>query len=655
MRKKLYFFVALLFWLIFSANFALAADGANCKAIGGYCDKACLTKPNVSLGGFDCPSGWECCGDPAEAQKKILGAGGLSPASSSSLNTKTSIFGNPLGENMGTVDRVIGSLQGYLNKVAATIALIFILIGAALYAGAALGKTSLAELGKKMVIVAVGGFVVVVAAPVIWAEIKNIIGGNPENVVSTSGAVRIVNGILPGFLVLVGLYAIIGFLIGAITMLLAAGDEKRMERGKTILKWVLLGTVIAIGAVIIARQIVVLLSGNSASSLSGQNSGYGTGPLGSGGGYSGGMTSGGGGYTNLGGYLGYGGEGPGGSGAGGGSGYSPLQTSTRLIRFDKPGQTEQIKTFFTNPSGQTEDVTEKAAYSSNNEKVASVSSTGLVTNTFVSDKNTYEGKAAILVQYQGAVAKVEVEVIDRTVCVPLDPNDASSSGGKVKLVFVGEDISGERFKQRVEEYNRLNTDPVNKQNFSLWRSDVLEKDICAFSGAFKVVVHGKKDRDYAEEEVIHLFEFPDDEKEYMESVRDVFAKILIHEIGHAAGRLLDEYTEDSSAVPDPWDIAESYGGSRNCFPVLDSESATNKLQKSCGYFKSIVPEFDCGSKNEKVFKGCNYILEKDKRGYNWYKSIERGMMGDGMYDDGCEFGIVPKTLFVDRLRQILGR
>src|SRR4030042_2824301 len=260
MKKNITLFIIGIASFLFIASETFAANGADCLARGGRCSTSCVS--GGFLGYYDClSSNPMCCGDPAAAQQKIFESGGLNPFSSSGLNTQTSSFPNPLGENMGTVDRVIMSLQGYLNSVAAIVAMIFILIGAALYAIAGLGKTSLAELGKKIVIVATCGFAVVVGAPVIWAEIRNIIGGNPENVASTSGAVKIVNGILPGFMVLVGLYAIIGFLIGAITMLVAAGDEKRMERGKTILKWVLLGTVIAIGAVVIAKQIIKLLGG----------------------------------------------------------------------------------------------------------------------------------------------------------------------------------------------------------------------------------------------------------------------------------------------------------------------------------------------------------------------------------------------------------
>jgi len=242
--------LAVLAW----ANAVRAENGQDCAARGGYCDKACLSKP--SIGVYDCPISWQCCGDPAQATRDIFGTG----SGTGNVTGKKSIsFDSPLGQNMGTVDKVLTSLSGYLNSVAAVVALIFILIGASFYVIAGFGKSSMAELGKKMMVVAIGGFVVVVAAPVIWQEIRLIIQGDPANVVQTSQMVRIVNGALRGFLGLVGFYAILSFLIGGIAYFIAWGDEKRMDRAKTILRFALIGTVIAIGALVLAAQIVRLL------------------------------------------------------------------------------------------------------------------------------------------------------------------------------------------------------------------------------------------------------------------------------------------------------------------------------------------------------------------------------------------------------------
>lgn len=253
-------FVSVVIFLL-AADSAFAAGGADCVARTGRCSTGCIE--GGFLGNYDCPaSAPMCCGDPSAANKVIFGEGGLNPFGSSAQNTKTSIFSNPLGQNMGTIDQVLSGTSGYLNAVAGTIAIIFVLIGSAFYVVAAFGKKEMAELGKKMIVVAVGGLAVVVGAPYIWKEIKNILGGgDPAQLVQTSPAANIVMNTLKGFLYLVGLYAILGFLIGGIAYFISFGDEKRQERAKTILKFAIIGDLIAIGALVIASQIVRLLGG----------------------------------------------------------------------------------------------------------------------------------------------------------------------------------------------------------------------------------------------------------------------------------------------------------------------------------------------------------------------------------------------------------
>jgi hypothetical protein len=159
-----------------------------------------------------------------------------------------------------TLETVMTSMSGYLNAVAATIAIIFIIIGASFYIVAAFGNKKMTELGKKVMMYAIGGFAVVVGAPVIYNEIMNIMQGDPSSVASSSGMAKILLGALKGFAYLIGLYAILGFLIGGIAYFISFGDNTRNERAKKILKFTLIGSLIAIGSMVIAKQIVTLLS-----------------------------------------------------------------------------------------------------------------------------------------------------------------------------------------------------------------------------------------------------------------------------------------------------------------------------------------------------------------------------------------------------------
>ncbi|MFA5926181.1 MAG: hypothetical protein WC831_04560 [Parcubacteria group bacterium] len=164
-------------------------------------------------------------------------------------------------QTVKTLDELLTSTSGYLNVVAGTIAVVFIIIGASFYAVAAFGKKDMTDLGRKIIIVAVGGFAVVVGAPVIYKEIMNILNGDPSSVAESSSMAKILLRTLEGFAYLVGLYAIMGFLIGGITYFISFGDETRNERAKKILKFTLIGSLIAIGSMVIAKQIVTLLGG----------------------------------------------------------------------------------------------------------------------------------------------------------------------------------------------------------------------------------------------------------------------------------------------------------------------------------------------------------------------------------------------------------
>jgi hypothetical protein len=170
-------------------------------------------------------------------------------------------FNDPLGQNSSNVTGVLVNAQSYFNAIAGTIAMIFIVIGSAFYVVAAFGNKNMAALGKKMIMYAIGGFALVVGAPVIYKEIMNLLQGNPSNVASASPMATILLNGLKGFLVLVGFYAIISFLIGGIAYFIAFGDNTRVERAKKILKFALIGSVIAIGAMVIAKQILQLLGG----------------------------------------------------------------------------------------------------------------------------------------------------------------------------------------------------------------------------------------------------------------------------------------------------------------------------------------------------------------------------------------------------------
>lgn len=198
----------------------------------------------------------------------------LIPISLAILFSATAAFAVSVdfSQNMPSVQsagQLLTNAQGYLNAVAGTIAVVFIIIGGAMYiiSGGSVvtddkgGKSGLAVQAKKTVMYAAGGLAIVVAAPVFWKEITNVLGGNPSGIATTSSAVRIAMNVLGLLLSIAGSLAIIGLIIGGIWMFSAAGDEKRYKQGRQAVTYSILGIAIAIGALVIAQQIVQLMGG----------------------------------------------------------------------------------------------------------------------------------------------------------------------------------------------------------------------------------------------------------------------------------------------------------------------------------------------------------------------------------------------------------
>lgn len=163
-------------------------------------------------------------------------------------------FGNPIGPT--TIEGVLGNIMSYLQGIAGTIAVIFIIIGGIMYMVSG-GSKEMAERAKKTLICAIAGLAIVLAAPYFGQEIKAIIsGGNPGSALKD-----ILLRILQLLLSIVGFLAIISMVVGAIWMLTAVGDEDRYELGKKTAGYSILGLTIALAALVIANQVKTLIGG----------------------------------------------------------------------------------------------------------------------------------------------------------------------------------------------------------------------------------------------------------------------------------------------------------------------------------------------------------------------------------------------------------
>lgn len=163
-------------------------------------------------------------------------------------------FANPL--NFKTFEDVIGSLLNSLQGIIVTLSLIFIVVGAIFYITSA-GDQKRMETAKSAVTASVIGLAIGIAAPSFLREISDILRWNPTNpdVASATSLTQIVLNVLNFLLSIVGILAVIMLVVGAIMYLTAAGDENRIDSGKNIVKYSILGIIIALAAMVIVRQV----------------------------------------------------------------------------------------------------------------------------------------------------------------------------------------------------------------------------------------------------------------------------------------------------------------------------------------------------------------------------------------------------------------
>jgi type IV secretory pathway VirB2 component (pilin) len=238
-------FLSLIFLL--SGSFVLAA------ACGYTCYPSVCPQGSSGISG-DCQSGYTCCaGTPTNY-------GGTTQNTFQSPTTGGATFTNPLGSS-DTIEKVLTSIWTYLQGIAGTIAVIFIIIGGVMYMVSG-GSKDATERAKKTVIFAIIGLAIVLAAPFFYQEIKALLlGGSPGTKLQ-----EFLLNVLKLLLSIVGFLAIISMVIGAIWMFTAVGDDERYELGKKTATYSIIGLVIALSALMIAQQVINLI-GNSGASL----------------------------------------------------------------------------------------------------------------------------------------------------------------------------------------------------------------------------------------------------------------------------------------------------------------------------------------------------------------------------------------------------
>ncbi len=167
-------------------------------------------------------------------------------------------FENPLVFN--DINALICSLLNFFQGLIVVLALIFIIVGAFLYitSGGDEGRLTLA---KQSILGALIGLAIGIAAPMLLRELANLLGWSAFAACSGFGStltlIQTATNVLNFLLSIIGVAALIMLVVGAFMYLTAAGDESRIDTGKSIVKYSIIGIAVALAALVLVRQVAL--------------------------------------------------------------------------------------------------------------------------------------------------------------------------------------------------------------------------------------------------------------------------------------------------------------------------------------------------------------------------------------------------------------
>jgi len=182
------------------------------------------------------------------------------PAPTTPVVSGGTTFTNPLA--FTTVEDFLGNFLTVMLNIIVTLALVFIVIGAIMYVTSA-GDSKRIESAKQAITAALIGLAIGIGAPSILKQLSVILGWNTTNNATVNKALtfsQIATNLLTFLLGIFGVLAIIMMVIGGIMYLTSAGEEDRIDSGKKIFKYAIIGTIVAMAAMVLVRQIAVFFT-----------------------------------------------------------------------------------------------------------------------------------------------------------------------------------------------------------------------------------------------------------------------------------------------------------------------------------------------------------------------------------------------------------
>ncbi len=156
-------------------------------------------------------------------------------------------------------EHLLVSIQGIVGWLA----VIMIIVGGLFYITSG-GSQTQASRGKAIIVTALIGFAVAVAAPSLLREIKDLAsagagGGSPSVIANAKTIQEIVTDIMSFLLVLVGILALISFSYGGFSYITSGGDGNQANKAKSVVTYSIIAVCLSGASLIILKQVLQVL------------------------------------------------------------------------------------------------------------------------------------------------------------------------------------------------------------------------------------------------------------------------------------------------------------------------------------------------------------------------------------------------------------
>lgn len=241
-------------WNDKNGDWACCVDEENKKCEGEtlYCATKCNEGDTPATGSTytGCKTDESCC------EKKSS-----SDDDNSSGNQSSEFdYKNPLSVESITewFKNLLASIQGIVGWLA----VIMIVVGGIVYITSG-GSSSQTTLGKQIIIWALVGFAIAVAAPSLLKEIVDLAKSGSQttsDVIKNANPVKqIVTNVLEFMLVIIGVLALLGFAISGVMYVSAAGDKQRADTAKNAALYSIIAVCLAGAGLAIIKQVLDLI------------------------------------------------------------------------------------------------------------------------------------------------------------------------------------------------------------------------------------------------------------------------------------------------------------------------------------------------------------------------------------------------------------